>query len=342
VPSPKITLRSIARSLGISHVTVSRALHDNPRISLKRRRQIQAEAARLGYSPNPSATALGHQRQYAPRPSVSGEIAWINCWPDPKRLRSFREFDLYWRGAYKVAEQCGYRLEEFSCNQQMPLARLEKIFLTRNIRGILVPPVPASTEEWIRVNWDPFCVIRFGYTLTKPDAHIVTSDQLSNSLIAFEHIRRLGYARIGFVSGAKITTHFKAGFLMKQLDVPPSERVPLLLLPEHSPHLLDTRLFLPWLREHRPDAILTDLAQMRTMLAENGYSVPKDIGLATLSVLDGEADAGIYQNSEEIGKAAMELLISLLNHHHYGTPPITRELLVKGRWVDGSTLPPRP
>jgi len=37
-------------------------------------------------------------------------LAWINCWPDPKKLRSFKEFDLYWKGAFAEAERSGYRL----------------------------------------------------------------------------------------------------------------------------------------------------------------------------------------------------------------------------------------
>jgi len=80
---------------------------------------------------------------------------------------------------------------------------------------------------------------------------------------------------------------------------------------------------------------------VRDMLREAGYRVPHDIGLAATSVLDGNADAGIYQQSEEIGKAAVQLLISLIHHNEHGIPEIPREVLIVGRWQDGSTLPPR-
>jgi LacI family transcriptional regulator len=58
-----------------------------------------------------------------------------------------------------------------------------------------------------------------------------------------------------------------------------------------------------------------------------------------MSVWDGNADAGIYQNSEVIGKAAVQLLISLIHHNERGIPAVCRETLVEGRWQDGSTLP---
>ena len=59
------------------------------------------------------------------------------------------------------------------------------------------------------------------------------------------------------------------------------------------------------------------------------------------SVLDGGADAGIDQNSSEIGKAAVQMLISLIKHNERGIPEVCRELLIEGNWVNGSTLPPK-
>jgi len=67
--------------------------------------------------------------------------------------------------------------------------------------------------------------------------------------------------------------------------------------------------------------------------------VPQDVGLAALSVLDGCASAGIYQNSDEIGAAGIQLLISLIHHNQRGIPEIPREVLVPGKWVDGDSLP---
>ena len=64
--------------------------------------------------------------------------------------------------------------------------------------------------------------------------------------------------------------------------------------------------------------------------------------VAALSLLDGNADAGIYQNPKEIGRAAIQLIISLIHHNERGLPEICRELLVERHWVDGNTLPPKP
>jgi DNA-binding LacI/PurR family transcriptional regulator len=159
-------------------------------------------------------------------------------------------------------------------------------------------------------------------------------------MLAIENMWRLGYKRIGFVGRADKHPHFRAGFLLKQalhIKEPP----PIFTFLSSNNSLAQLSLFSKWLKKNRLDAILADLAETRTMLDQLGYRVPEDIGLASTSILDGNADAGIDQNSEEIGKAAMETLISLLNHNQYGIPKIVREVLITGSWVDGSTLPPR-
>ena len=50
-----------------------------------------------------------------------------------------------------------------------------------------------------------------------------------------------------------------------------------------------------------------------------------------------------FSSGEVIAQAEEEhpqlMLISLIHDNARGIPPIHRELLVKGRWVDGSTLP---
>ncbi|GAB6092446.1 LacI family DNA-binding transcriptional regulator [Furfurilactobacillus curtus] len=53
-----ITIRDIAREAGVSVSTASRALNNNPRISMATRRKIQSLASRLGYVPNYNAKSL--------------------------------------------------------------------------------------------------------------------------------------------------------------------------------------------------------------------------------------------------------------------------------------------
>jgi hypothetical protein len=56
------TLGDIAKTLGLSLSTVSRALHDNPSISLARREQIQKAAREMGYPNSQLASAKPEAR----------------------------------------------------------------------------------------------------------------------------------------------------------------------------------------------------------------------------------------------------------------------------------------
>jgi len=346
-PPSGVTLRDIAKKIGVHHSTVGYALKDAPNISLSLRKEIQEAARQMGYQPNAMATILGHQRHAGKKRAISAEIAWINCWRAPKELRKFREFDLYWKGASSRAEQNGYRLEEFVCGDHLSPSRLEQILLARNIHGILLPPLGICFQplppDWDQIDWEKFSIVRFGYSVKTPHTHLVTSNQFAAGQIAIENMWRLGYRRIGFVStpDPDHLRNFKGGLYMKQAELGEAFKMSVFEYPSVQDTLDDLRLFSDWLKKNRPEAILTDVTRTRETLAKLGNRVPEDIGLAATSILDGSSDVGIDQNSEEIGKAAIDTLVSLLNHNEYGIPNVAREILITGKWVDGTTLPPR-
>src|SRR5215472_17491123 len=157
----RVTVRDIADQLRISHSTVSRSLRDDRRISEEVRQAVKLKAQEMGYRPDPMLSALAQYRRGIIQTPISAGLAWVNQWPQPKQLRSYREFDLYWKGAFAEAEECGFRLEEFIVNRQMTPARLEKILLARNIQGILIPPHGSFPPQWSDFNWENFCVVRF-------------------------------------------------------------------------------------------------------------------------------------------------------------------------------------
>lgn len=55
---PRVTIKSIAKDLGISHMTVSRALSNNPNVLKETRDAVQNRARELGYVKNAAAMAM--------------------------------------------------------------------------------------------------------------------------------------------------------------------------------------------------------------------------------------------------------------------------------------------
>ena len=341
LPERRVTLRDIAQKVGMSHVTVSLALRNDPKISEKTRLMIQQIAKEMDYRPDPMLTSLARYRHSSRSKPNETVIAWVNLWDDPKKLRSYREFDLWWQGASEAAERMGYRIDEFT-TQDMSAKRLADILKARGIRGILVPPYPdPPTIDLNAIPWDDFTVIQFGRHENQPPLHFVTSSQAANTVMAFEHIRAKGYNRIGFISkGASITRMFGAGFYWTQQYIPQKERLSMLSL---NTELKEEQkdLISAWIQKEKPDSILTDIPTLPQLITELDYRIPEDIGLATTSIHDTPIDAGIDQNPKEIGRMGFITLVSMMQDYEHGIPDIQHEILVGGKWVDGSSLPDR-
>jgi LacI family transcriptional regulator len=340
-PGSRVTMKDIAQEVGVTRAAVSLALKNHPSISEARREQIHAAAVRLGYRPNAMATALAHHRHQSRFHPVQAALALINSYPDPTELHAKPAFEDYWRGASMTAEKFGYRLEEFSANEKQPLKRLERQFLTRNIRGIIIGPLPPGESDvnWESFAWNKFSAVRCGFREQSPPFHFVTSAQATNTMMAFDKMRERGYKRIGFAGYWDKARMFGAGFLWSQHDPSLRSRVPPFLFSKETPELNQQRQFEQWLKKAKPDAILTDSLAAPVMLEKAGYRVPEDIGLAATNVRDMPVDAGIDQNPEEIGRVSTLAVISLIHDSDLGQPEFTREILVRGKWVDGKSLP---
>ena len=341
--SIRVSLRDVAKAVGVSHVAVSLALRGDRRVSLARRHEITTVARRLGYRPDPMLASLAAYRRHKSAVPISATIAWINQWPDPRALRRLNEFDAYWRGAAEAADLLGYRLEEFVVSPDLSPERLREILLARGVRGLLLPPhgqgLNLGTFEW-----SDFSVVRLGLSLPSPRAHAVVCDQSECASLAYERVHTHGYRRIGFVSSLRFDRNtrgnFRAGFLRHQADLTPAhDRLAPLLLEENVSPSSATALR-HWLAREHPDALITTLPTLRALLAKIGLRVPRDLAVATTSVLDGNFPAGIDQNCHDIGAVALRTLAGLIYQNERGVPAVFRRLLVEGRWVDGASLPP--
>jgi DNA-binding LacI/PurR family transcriptional regulator len=337
----RVSLRDIAGELRISHVTVSRALRRQANVSKDLSARIQQKAEEMGYIPDPLLASLSRYSKNGKAHAIRAELAWVNTWNPPEQLRRYKEFDLYWKGASDNAKRMGYHLEAFNLND-LSLSRLQSILHARNIQGILLPPLGSpSTPILDSLNWNAFAVVRFGQAIPQPAAHIVNSSQLENAMLAFDRIRQRGYQRIGCVCEYSRMRFFGSGYSWAQCALPAPQQLPLLTKnPAHNFEQKQQTLD-AWVRQYKPDAILTDDAELPDMLNNLGYRVPEDIGLATTSVHDTPIDTGIDQRPYDIGWAATRMLGSLINEKAFGLPNCRSELLIEGQWVDGSMLPQR-
>ena len=340
----RVTMRDVADRVGVSHVTVSLALRNHPSISETRRIEIKRIAGEMGYVPDPLLASLAVYRRAQSKVPIQNSIAWINRWEQSDNLRQHREFELYWRGAQAAARRFGYHLEEFRWSPEFTAKRFEKILLARNVRGLLIPP-HRNHPAWEDFDWNKFSVIRFGLSVREPDTHLVTSDQLRATIMAMEAIHRRGYRKIGFVLPKELDRHvggnYIGGFYAAQRLSAARPVDSLLLFAQQDPPAKRERELGRWLKQVKPDAVLTGSPQVPDLMRKLGYRIPQDIGVAATSVLDIPVDAGIDQQSEIIGRIAVETLVVQISANERGQPPAPCRILVESIWQQGESLPLR-
>lgn len=346
--SPRVTLKDVARKLGISHVSVSIALRDRKGISPELRVRIKETAAAMGYTPEPQARALAVYRHNKRHTGIHSALAWVNFWDDPKMLRSFPEFDLYWKGAFEAAHAAGYHLEEFVFKNISSLNRLGKILSTRGIRGIMIPPHNKQIN-WTGFDWSEFAVVKIGHSQQSPKAHVAAPDQVGNTLLAYEHVKAAGYRKIGYLGSLErvMKWWFSGGFLMEQVLEDSSNRIPPLFIKETytTPHLFELESTMSqirrWIQRHKPEVIIGETGHVATAIEKIGLRVPDDIALVNLSYHDSHDLSGINQNPLLIGKAAVDTLIGQITRNEWGECKIGQTVTVMGTWTEASSLPLR-
>lgn len=338
----RTTLRDIAKLAEVSHVTVGLALHNNPRISEKTRKKIQAIAKQLDYRPDPMLSALMTYRQTIRPVHYHGVLAWVNSFSEPANFYRFPELNEYWLGAKSRCQAVGYQLEEFRlADLGMKAERLSRILLSRNIKGILLPP-QGQNHAQLNLQWENFSSVTFGFTLQKPRLHLVTNAQYRSSMLAAASLKNHGYRSVGLVLersyDEKTDFNFSSGFLAEQRRNSEADPVPVLSF-QNSCKDNQKALFRQWYERYKPDAILSHVPELVDWMKEKGYELKRDYGFAFLTLSSTQKGiAGIHQNNQLIGSVAVDLLVGAINRNERGVPETPLRLLVEGRWVEGNSL----
>jgi DNA-binding LacI/PurR family transcriptional regulator len=340
----RVTLNDIAARLGVSKTTVSIALRNGPRISRELREKVQRTAAEIGYQPDPFLSRLSAYRRAATGGRCHGVIGWLNHWLRRDQLRSYREFEQYWRGARHAAARMGYRLQECFWPRNRSAEEMEQWLVEHHVLGLLITPHPPEVE-WEDFDWSRFSLMRFGMSVSQVDCNLVTADHQRAMIMALQKISSYGYERIGLVFNrvhdCALGGNYYGGYAWARQLLKLKCRIPPLDSDDRTPAQNRKRALQAWLRKYKPDAILTTVQQLPGFLFELGYHIPRDVAVASTSTYDIAVDAGINQCSAAIGEIAAEMLIKQISLNERGEPDYPCRILVESRWKDGRSLPPK-
>ncbi len=343
----RVTLRNVAAKAGVHHTTASRALKNDPRVNPETLARIKTIAEQMGYMPDPMLSSLNAYRHASRASDYHGTVAWITNFSTRGYWRNSTCYELYFQGASEQLKRHGYRLEEFWLREPgFTARRSSQVLLHRGIRGLLICPLEISRGH-LSLQWEKFCAVSFGYSLVRPKLHLFSAAHYRAMINGMRKCRALGYRRVGMVTSHEFNERmdriWTAAYLAEKPAEPRSEAVPLCLLevqgePATAADKDYKQLFLKWYRRHRPDAIITPSTPVFEWLREEGYQVPKDVGVVSLSLQEEGVVSGILESSRETGKRAGNFLAGMLQRGEYGIPAIAQRVLLEGTWFAGKTV----
>lgn len=338
-----IPLQQIATEAGVSRATVSRALRNHPSIPADTRARIQSIAQRLGHESNPLVTTLMSHVRAIRSGKHLGTLAYLTAWSTRDGWKESTADHAYFRGALDRATRSGHRLEEFWLKEPgMTGRRMSQVLDARGIRGVLVAPLPfPPARGHLSLDWARFAAVALGYSVWRPNLDRVASHHSNNLVRAFHQLRRLGYRRIGLALTEELDERMDrniiSSFQFLQQGLAAANRLPV-----HVIGARGERELAAWIRDQRPDVVVSFGGPARTWMRELGLKVPDQIGFVELDLADPDGRvAGIHQHSKFLAATAVDLLIAQLHRSEYGLPTLPKLILLEGSWVDGTTVRPQ-
>lgn len=315
-----VTVRSLAAELGVSPITVSRALRGHDTVRPEVAEKIRKLAGKRGYRADPVVAevmgGLGRTKGSRYRETIA--FVWTH-----ERSASLPEE----RGARAAAEALGYRVETVKpWTQGLAEHDVSRILWARGIRGVLLAPNYSRPDPRYELEWGKFAVVLVGSSLVNEGLTRVARDYYHDAKLALSRLRAQGFDRIGMVLEA--STHertdrrYAAAFREFGGGL---EEGGLHLVEADRPAAQERTRFEAWLGRVRPEAVLTDFAR-------SGDWVPAGVSQARLVIRPGETGPGVRADFERVGAEAMRALDGLLRGNRMGLLGEPVSILVPGSW----------
>lgn len=302
-----ITIKDIAKALGVSVSTVSRALKDSPDISEKRRKAIQQYAAEHRYQPNTLAATLRSSRNA--RTKIVGVIL-------PQFAHYY--FSCILTGIEETCSKYGYRIVVAQSNDSYEREKqIIESYRAIRVCGIIVSQAKDTMkyDHFHEVIKDGIPLIFFDRICTGILTSRVVVDDYAGAFAATEHLINTGCKRICFF-GATMNLEISKNRFNGYRDALLKHKIPV---DKNLFRLCDNREEAEQLtpemmqQEEHPDGFFTinDDTALGVLYAckRMGYRVPEDVSICGFA--DGIRAIScdpqlttVEQRGYEVGQAA--------------------------------------
>lgn len=311
-----VTIKDIAKALGLSTSTVSRALRDSYEISPETKKLVLEYAEKINYHPNPIALSLKERR--------SRSIGVIVC----EIANSF--FSQTINGIESIAYNNGYNVIISQSGESYEKEIMNLQYLTsRSVDGLIIS-VATETNDFSyfkELNEKGLPIVFFDRIVDEINTHKVIVDNQKGAYEAVTHLIRCGHRNIAAVANAELLSitkerlnGYRAALADNGLEINES----MIQYCHHGGMIfseVEAAVNALLNMEQRPDAIFTSSDKLTTgclrILRTKRISVPHEIALIGFSnseltdVLDPPLSV-IRQPAFEMGELATTLLLQLI------------------------------
>jgi len=327
-----VTLKDIARDLGVSVITVSKALRNHSDISEQTKARVLKRVQELNYRPNLSARAL-----------VTGRTNLIG-FVIPDLLHSF--FSEVVRGVSLFLRNSGYTLVVTSSEQDPKLERqaVEQL-IARRVDILLIASTHWTVEMFRRIEEAGIPYILIDRSFAGLAAHFVGVNDEEVGALATQHLIDTGCKRIAHIGGPALSSllgrleGYKRALAKNNFVLDPELVMSTDRAEEHGdvPAYNATQILLG--QNPRPDGIFcyNDLAAYGAISAvlDAGLRVPEDVSVIGCGNLLYNKFlrvplTSVDQQSAAIGQRAAKLALQLLEG---GQPVVPKPIYLEPRLV---------
>jgi LacI family transcriptional regulator len=340
-----VRLKDMARHAGVSVMTVSKALRDEPDVSAATKARIKALAQQMGYVPDSSAQGL---RTRTTR--LLGLVVPSTMNPIYARMAFAIE--------QRVQEQGYELLLTHTQNQPEREEACLRRLLARRVDGLFISPVyrfeaEARIYQEILVRKVPTVLLGQPAPFCKSFAS-VESDEQTASYTAARHLLKLGHKRIAYLTGPPVApwAHERFEGYRRALREAGIEVDDKLVFAAGNTIEDGAKAGSQMLAESCPATAIQAVSDQVAIgcaeaLLARGLRIPEDLSLVGYgNIMAAEyfrvPMTTIRQPKFRLGAAAAEMMINLLKGQPLGTQRLSAELIERKSTAPPKASPPNP
>ncbi len=336
MPAP--TLRTLARTLGLSRTTISDALRGSPRVNPQTAERVRAAAKAAGYESNPLTGTVMSLLRRSRSQKFRGVLAAIEIVDADRPQHAIRYNESVLCGVSERAGALGFKVERFEISANgLRITRLDTILQARGIHAMVILPA-SGFPDLAGLHWQQYTAVYIDYFIDHPPLHCICSDHYRSMVALLQQLHARGFRRPGLfietIHDERLHYRWEGAFLALQKYLPKLTAVPALRVPT-----VTRSGFEAWFKKYDPDVVIGHHPIAVEWMKGCGAKVPETHSFVCLNSLrtNGEC-AALDLQASHLGSRAAELVIGQLLHNELGVPVEPSLTTIPAKLVEGPTL----